>query len=121
MTAIVSGMIALFSRAGPGKLNLHSALQSSDLGTRIAGYAYAPLSERIGNHRPRQRRSDRTTTSPFRTVLGLRAIRKIVINEPDSLDQNSRRRLEEYGKTVGPHTDRAYELNEILNAAPKKR
>jgi Sec-independent protein translocase protein TatA len=121
MTTIVSRMIALFSRAGQGKFNLPPVFDPKDkLGKRIAKYAY------VYTYPDPRATTDlvdavvKERDHAFGQYWALRAIRKALITGAASLDQDSRQILEEYGKTIGPNTDRAYELSEILKAAPSE-
>lgn len=121
MTAIISKMMALLSGVGTESFDPDEALASSDLGSRVSGYAYlyanpdplrtARLAEAVASEPPGHR---------FGQYWGLRALRKLVDADPRSLDLNTRRMLEALGEELKPTTDRAHELREILRVAPAK-
>jgi hypothetical protein len=124
LTSIIAKMIAETSEPGPGAIDVGEALTASDLGTRVAAYSYfyanpdrdkLPLLVDAVVKEPEDHRLGQ--------YWGLRAIRRQVLAAPDALDNNSRNRLERLLKPIGPigqGTDRAYEIREILELAPRK-
>lgn len=120
MTAVVSKMIAALSGIPADVFRPATYLSdATDDGRRIAGYAYvyanpdpplaAPLVGAIA--------SDRTGLGQY---WAIRALRRVISVDPAALDLNSRRQLEAVRSSLGPTTDRAFELNQALAEAQQK-
>lgn len=123
LTQTVASMVAVVSSAGAQSLDGAASLNSSDMGVRVEAYAYyyvvpdgaaVPLivNAIIDVEEPKGHR--------FGQYWGLRAIRRQVQIAPGSLDENSRRRLKSFLKSIPSGSDRASEIREILSISPGK-
>ncbi len=120
MTTIVSNMIAALSGIEPNAFHVAGHLgQQSDDGRRLAGFAYLYANPNP-EFTPLLANAIPADPTPFGQYWGIRALRKQVARDPSALDMNTRRRLERYLAGLGPNTDRAYELREVLNDAEDK-
>jgi hypothetical protein len=114
MTSIIANMISLLNGVPEDQFNVSSYLDDKGRGMRLAGYAYLYAN-------PDPRLVQKITAAlldedkPFAQYWALRALHRQVEADPNALDMNTRRRLTELLERVGPGTDRAYELREILD------
>jgi hypothetical protein len=119
MTSIVSRMISLLNNVGADQFDVTSYLNSNDPGLRLSGYAY--LYANPDPNRVQQIAAGVLNESQrFLQYWALRTLHRQVERDPDALDLNTRRRLTELLNNLGPGTDRAYELRQILQESPGK-
>lgn len=119
MTSIVSRMISLLNNVEAGQFDVSSYLNSNDPGLRLAGYAY--LYANPEPNRVQQIAAGVLNESTrFLQYWALRTLHRQVERNPSALDLNTRRRLTELLNSLGPGTDRAYELRQILQESPGK-
>lgn len=112
MTTIVSNMISLLNDVKPAPFDVAAYLNSENDGQRLAAYAYL-----YANPDPRfapKIASALANDKPFGQYWGLKTLRRQVQTDPEALDFNTRRSLEELLGRLGPGTDRAYELRHLL-------
>lgn len=112
MTSIVANMISVLNDVKPAPFNISAYLGSEDEGERLAGYAYL-----YANPDPRltqQIAAGLMKDKPFAQYWALRTLRRQIQSDPDCLDLNTKRNLEELLKHLPPATDRAYELRALL-------
>ncbi|WP_136610074.1 hypothetical protein [Sinomonas albida] len=113
MTSIVGRMVTAANAQGPEDVDVAPWLGSADQGLRLAAYAFLythpvpALTLQLADAAVEE-------DTRFGQYWALRALRRQVSLDPDSLDLNSRRRLEGLLTKVGPSTDRGYELRQIL-------
>ncbi len=115
MTTIVSSMISKLKNVQPMLFNVSAYLDSADEGKRLAGYAYL-----YANPDPSQAPKIAATIGedkPFAQYWALRTLRRQLQLDPEALDLNTIRDLEALLGTLGPGTDRAYELRHLLTEA----
>ncbi|MHA7291286.1 hypothetical protein ACX80V_16770 [Arthrobacter sp. MDT3-24] len=98
---------------------LGGAKTRGNRGLRLAAYAYLHTHP-VPALTPLLAQSAVNEVKPFGQYCVLRALRRQVSFDPDSLDLNTRRRLQELLIMVGPGTDRGYELSQILRLVPPK-
>jgi hypothetical protein len=115
MTAIVSKMISVLQ--GVKDFDVSSYLHGKDRGRRLAGFAFL-----YANPDPR-RTSELVDLllvedKPFGQYWALRALRKQLDTDPSALDRDTRSRLESFLRELTPGSDRAIELQRVLEAAP---
>jgi hypothetical protein len=115
MTAIVSKMISTLQ--GVKGFDVTSYLHDKDRGRRLAGFAFL-----YANPDP-QRTSELVDTllvedKPFGQYWALRALRKQLDTDPSALDRDTRSRLEAFLRELAPGSDRAIELQRVLQATP---
>ena len=121
LTSIIAKMIAEASGSAPASVDVNRALSSPDLGTRVAAYSYL-----YANPEPNklQLLVNAVVNEPNDHRLGqywgLRAIRRQVLSDPTTLDENQRNQLKKLLVSIAPGTDRAYEIREILKLSPGK-
>jgi hypothetical protein len=120
MTSIVSKMLSTLSGVGLDAFDLNTYLSAGDNdGRRMAAYAYL-----YANPDPPVAPAlvDAILQEPtrFGQYWAIRALRRLVSIDPAALDLNSRRELETLLSRLGPNTDRAYELRQVLAEAQKK-
>ena len=112
MTSIIADMISVLNDVKPASFNVSTYLESEDEGERLAGYAYL-----YANPDPRltqQIAAGLTKDKPFAQYWALRTLRRQLQVDPDCLDLNTKRNLEELLEHLPPATDRAYELRTLL-------
>jgi hypothetical protein len=120
MTTIVSNMIAALSGIASDAFDVTGHLgQQADDGRRLAAYAYL-YANPSPEFSPLLVSAILADPTRFGQYWGIRALRKQVAKDPSALDMNTRRRLERYFADLGPNTDRAYELREVLSEAEDK-
>jgi hypothetical protein len=116
MTKVISRMIALLNGVNPPPFELPTYLNSEDEGQRLAAYAYLyanpdpALTPNIA--------ATLTKDKPFAQYWALRTLRRQLLVDPQALDLNTRRSLEQILVTLGPGTDRGYELQQLLSGTP---
>ncbi len=115
MTAIVNRMISALQ--GVKDFDVTSYLHDKHQGRRLAGFAFL-----YANPDP-QRTSELVDTllvedKPFGQYWALRALRKQLETDPGALDRDTRSRLEAFLRELKPGSDRAIELQRVLDAAP---
>jgi hypothetical protein len=116
MTSIISRMISSLNGINPPPFDLPAYLNSEDEGQRLAAYAYL-----YANPDPALAPNIAATLSkdkPFAQYWALRTLRRQLLADPQALDSNTRRSLEELRATLGPGTDRGYELQQLLSGIP---
>lgn len=113
MTNIVARMVMLANSQGPKEVDVAPWLGSKDRGLRLAAYAFLHTNPAPAMT-PLLAQSAVEEDKPFGQYWALRALRRQVSLDPESLDLNSRRRLEDLLINVGPSTDRGYELHQLL-------
>jgi hypothetical protein len=112
MTSIISNMISLLNDVKPAPFDLPGYLNGEDEGQRLAAYAYLyanpdpQLTPNIAATLPKDK--------PFAQYWALRTLRRQLQANPEALDMNTRRSLQDLLATVGPETDRGYELRQLL-------
>jgi hypothetical protein len=112
MTTIVANMISLLNDVKPAPFDVATYLNSENEGQRLAGYAYL-----YANPDPRfapKIASALASDKPFGQYWALKTLRRQVQKDPEALDFNTRRSLEELLGRLGPGTDRGYELRQLL-------
>ena len=122
---IVAEMAILVGRPGsdPAPFDPYLALTDDSMGMRVAGYVYfdqnvdAPKAAFEALIRAVQQEPEIHRNGQY---LGLRAARRQVEAQPGIVSLQKRRALEELLSSVGPGTDRAYELRRILSMAEAK-
>lgn len=116
MTSIIARMISLLNNVSQDQFDVSAHLNDKDPGMRLAGYAYL-----YANPDPRLVQENTIALldedKPFAQYWALRALHRQVESDPNALDMNTRRRLTELLTRLGPRTDRAYELREILGSS----
>jgi hypothetical protein len=119
MTAIVSKMVSASSGLDRDIIDLDSYIGGPDDGRRVAAYSYlyANPDSRLGTTLAGAILAEPTR---FGQYWGIRALRRLVANDPAALDLNSRRDLEQFLSRLGRNTDRAFELRQLLNEAQAK-
>jgi hypothetical protein len=116
MTSIISRMISLLNGVSPPPFELPAYLNGEDEGQRLAAYAYLyanpdpALTPNIA--------ATLTKDKPFAQYWAIRTLRRQLLADPQALDLNTRRSLEEILATLGPGTDRGYELQQLLSGLP---
>jgi hypothetical protein len=117
MTTIASNMIASLNGVGQDVFDVTAHLDDhSNDGRRLAAYAYlyANPDPRLAQHLTDAVLIDSTS---FGQYWGIRALRRLIATDPAAIDLNTRRRLEQFLAGLGPSTDRAFELRELLREA----
>jgi hypothetical protein len=119
MTSIVSKMIAVLNGVGGDVFDVSSHLHKQDDGMRLAGYAYLYAN-------PDTRQTQELVAAlvneanHFAQYWALRALHRQVVLEPSTLDFSTRNALETLLASLGPNTDRGYELRQVLDTAQPK-
>lgn len=118
MTSIVSKMIALLNNVNTDQFDVSAYLDSPDPGLRLAGYVFL-----YANPEPSRLQQIVSTLleneeKPFVQYWALRTVRRQLQVDSTALDLNTKRRLSDLLSHLGPGTDRAYELREILRESP---
>jgi hypothetical protein len=116
MTSIISRMISLLNGVNPPPFELPAYLNSEDEGKRLAAYAYL-----YANPEPALTPNIAVTLTkdkPFAQYWALRTLRRQLLADPQALDLNTRRSLEQILIALGPGTDRGYELQQLLSGVP---
>lgn len=108
-------MISTLNGVTPAPFDLPACLNSDDEGQRLAAYAYL-----YPNPEPEltsQLVETIAKDNPFAQYWALRTLRRQLQVDPEALDRNGRRCLQELFADLDPGTDRAYELRQILRQA----
>ena len=119
MTNVIARMTVVVTARGPHDVEVNSWLSSEDRGLRLAAYAFLHTFP-VPALTTLLAQSAIEEDTPFGQYWALRALRRQVSLDPRSLDLHTGRRLEELLVRVGPSTDRAYELTQILADQPDK-
>lgn len=120
LTGVVSRMLAELSGVAAERVPIRDLLEDGDNdGHRVAAYAYlyANPMPALATALVQAILADPTR---FGQYWGIRALSRAVQRDPGCLDFNSQRDLEGLLASLGPSTDRAYELRRLLDAAPRK-
>jgi hypothetical protein len=115
MTTLVGQMIAAATRGAT--IDHQDALAGASLGRRLAAYVslyvnpepslMIPVVDSVVDREPK----------PFGQYWGLRSLRRLVESgRPGIVDENTRRRLERYGRGLPVGSDRRHELDRVLEA-----
>jgi hypothetical protein len=115
MTSVVTHMLSELSGVPLEDFDLNDYLtDSGNGGRRVAAYAYL-----YANPTPSQAaelvQALLAEPTPFGQYWGLRALSRLVQRDPECLDSNSRRQLEQLAKSFGRDTDRINELRRVLS------
>jgi hypothetical protein len=115
MTSVVTNMLSELSGVPFERFPLHEYLtDSANGGRRIAAYAYLYANPNASQAMALVQALLAEPT-PFGQYWGLRALSRMVQRDPDCLDSNSRRQLEQLAKSIGRDTDRANELRRVMS------
>lgn len=110
MTAIVRKMMQVFDNADD--FAWRPALDSSDRGMRLAGYAYLTVRPQPGAAERLVRTLLEREDKPFGQYWALKALRKVAAKDEAISDLLPA--LEDYQRKLQPGTDRARELSDLI-------
>jgi hypothetical protein len=120
MTTVVTKMLSELSGVESERFSLQPLLvDAGNDGHRVAAYAYL-YANPIPGFTQALVQAILSEPTRFGQYWAIRALSRIVERQPDSLDFNSQRELRRLLASLGPNTDRAYELRNLLNSAPHK-
>jgi hypothetical protein len=120
MTTVVGSMVSLLSGSAAADFALDTYVSGTDNdGRRLAGYAYV-YSNPDPRFVPMLAGAILHEDTRFGQYWAIRALRRVISLDPAALDLNSRRELEGLLRRLGPNTDRAHELRQVLDAAQRK-
>jgi hypothetical protein len=120
MTTVVRRMVSLLSGIATADFAPDAYVSDKDNdGRRLAAYAYV-YSNPDSRFAPMLVGAIRQEETRFGQYWAIRALRRVISIDPVALDLNSRRELEDILRRLGPNTDRAYELRQVLEGAQRK-
>lgn len=111
MTRIVGRMVAAYE-AGED-IDIRSFMTDAMGGRRLAAYVRLYVKPE-GTHALSVVEALTKEAQNFCAYWALRSLSRMVETEPEALDRNTIRRLEEFAEGLPPHSDRRYQIGRIL-------